>query len=451
MDLVRHGDLGATDQVRREDESEWRMIADVPELADLENEPTSADLDAMLVDEASAHGDDLSSSAHDLDMIQFSEESSTTSKPKVEPRWYCKVLNQELGPFGFDALLEMVHEEEIARDDLVRSDGGGDWQPAETIMGLFTAEQRPKKAVQASGGILSPQRAAMFKAAPKKKEELDWYNRVLGEEFGPVSWKTLQAEVRARKLTAEDEVRVTGSETWQRISEVPELAALLPKKEPAAPTPAAPTPAAPTPAAPAAPSAPPPSYEAPPSAPASSYDSYSPPTPRPSAPPAYSPSRAAAPPPPSRSSRSTPRRSSSGGGGGLDLSGLMSGVKLDPKVIGGIAAVAVLVLLYFTGILSGNDSGHVAKVEEIYVQVTALAQQSADQAAWQGLAQSTEAQRKEHQAELEEIASSKRPALRVLLDVYRYTLPRIFTGTEEERTDAIKIFETQMEAAKRTQ
>ena len=56
--------------------------------------------------------------------------------------WYYKQGNQELGPHTFRDLVEMVREEKLTADVLVRPDYLDEWQRADTIVGLFHMAQR---------------------------------------------------------------------------------------------------------------------------------------------------------------------------------------------------------------------------------------------------------------------------------------------------------------------
>lgn len=56
--------------------------------------------------------------------------------------WYYKEGEQEVGPHTFHDLVEMVREEKLTADVLVRPDYLKEWQRAETIVGLFHMAQR---------------------------------------------------------------------------------------------------------------------------------------------------------------------------------------------------------------------------------------------------------------------------------------------------------------------
>jgi len=57
-------------------------------------------------------------------------------------RWFCKVLDREMGPLGFEDLLELVRAGTLARGDPVRAEGSDDWTAAREMPGLFASSER---------------------------------------------------------------------------------------------------------------------------------------------------------------------------------------------------------------------------------------------------------------------------------------------------------------------
>jgi len=55
--------------------------------------------------------------------------------------WDCKILGEELGPFSFQDLVDLVRNGNLARDDLVRRHGTTDWGRADAVIGLFRAAE----------------------------------------------------------------------------------------------------------------------------------------------------------------------------------------------------------------------------------------------------------------------------------------------------------------------
>ncbi|MCA9079961.1 MAG: DUF4339 domain-containing protein [Planctomycetaceae bacterium] len=474
-ELIADGVLTETDPVRS-GHGAWLPIREIPELSEDEPRAGSADLDALLgsespsaatanpvADEMATEADlDLmlddgsTASEHDLDLMLVDETSELTDQlagmlteetPAEHPRerrvarWYCKVLNQELGPFDFDALSEMVAADEIGPSDQLRQESEQAWVRADTVVGLFTDKVRPTLTeTDRSAGVLSPQRAAMFAAAPKRPDQLKWFSKVLGQEFGPVSWKQLQAEVRAGKLSGHDEIRAENSQDWSLIANAPELVKLLPQSTQASNPPERPA-------------APPQTAASPPAAPTTTppASAASPPRPTPSVPPpSFAPpastSRPGPPPAPPRPAKST---SSSGPKVSLDLSGLMSSLNVDPKILGGIAAAAIVIpLIFYFGLLGSSDQPYIDEVKVLQERIAQLNPE--DDGAWTSLTQELAPLCKTKEAELLEVASSQRPALRTVLDIYRYTLPRMGEAkTADERTTAVKQLQEMITAAEK--
>jgi len=73
-----------------------------------------------------------------IDDFEFADSSPVTPK-RARPRdeWYTKVLGQELGPFPFERLIEMVSDQEIGPDDYLRHGSDSPWIAAREIDGLI--------------------------------------------------------------------------------------------------------------------------------------------------------------------------------------------------------------------------------------------------------------------------------------------------------------------------
>lgn len=62
----------------------------------------------------------------------------------MSDEWYYTRDQQQYGPFEFNDLVEMSQKGVLARHDLLWKEGMANWQPAETIHGLFTAPSAPE-------------------------------------------------------------------------------------------------------------------------------------------------------------------------------------------------------------------------------------------------------------------------------------------------------------------
>jgi hypothetical protein len=60
----------------------------------------------------------------------------------MSSKWYCKVLNEELGPILYSDLVEMVRAGTVGEDDYVKREGTANWERASTVVGLFRAAKR---------------------------------------------------------------------------------------------------------------------------------------------------------------------------------------------------------------------------------------------------------------------------------------------------------------------
>ena len=62
-------------------------------------------------------------------------------------RWFCKVLGREMGPLGFEDLVELARSGTLTEGDPVRREGSDDWAAACEVAGLFElAECEPTEA-----------------------------------------------------------------------------------------------------------------------------------------------------------------------------------------------------------------------------------------------------------------------------------------------------------------
>ncbi len=72
-----------------------------------------------------------------IDDFEIDRQKSAPSKRVVADDWYTQVLGQELGPFPFDELVNMVLDGEVGPKDMIRHQSNGQWIAAGDIAGLF--------------------------------------------------------------------------------------------------------------------------------------------------------------------------------------------------------------------------------------------------------------------------------------------------------------------------
>jgi hypothetical protein len=81
--------------------------------------------------------------------------SGTQTTPVEQSKgWYAKVLGQQLGPFPFSQLVQMVLDQEIGCKAMLRHGAQGEWIRAGEIEGLFPEEEGPA-ATAASAPLVS--------------------------------------------------------------------------------------------------------------------------------------------------------------------------------------------------------------------------------------------------------------------------------------------------------
>lgn len=184
-ELAADGHLAPEDEVRSST-SQWKLAAEIPELfqAGDVDEPelaTNLDLDMLLT--ASSVPVKTSSKRQALDAAK----AAANAPP---PRWYYKLLGQEMGPATTEEILEQIQSGSLHHDDLIKDGPRGNW--------------------------LALEKAAPFAAAvAAMRPQPEWYCRVLGQELGPMLFDELEGMARSGALNADDEVR-HGAEDWMR-------------------------------------------------------------------------------------------------------------------------------------------------------------------------------------------------------------------------------------------
>jgi len=443
-DLVDSHQLDGGDLVRESDSDQWQRVDSV-EL------PESDYVDEIPVDE-----DVLTS----LDDIVLGEDNTPK---KQRQQWYCQVLGQELGPMSFDDLLERAHSKQLSKNDLVRSDSESNWVQAESIVGLFDHVKEEVLTAPTNVSTVSPQRPvvkkkkvkkASSKSKPKPQKETEeriWFVKVGANELGPLVFSEIQAMGQSGKLNHDDVVRFEGSGGWISVNDFNGVVPDRPTPPPVvtAATPVAPTP---TPAAESRPSPPTASPEEPErpaqQSPAASSSNYAGPGANSNnsggmggygsttssyggaAAAASKPSAPSRPTAPSRPAYKPARKSSSSSGGmSFDLSGMFSNLSFDPKAIGAISVI-VLVLAWFFVIpnFAGfGDGKYYDQTKEIYDKMVQVGPGKLDTLKAE-LTPKIDAIRDE----IQPVASSKRKLLRTLLDCYKFYFPKAMDGKDEE-------------------
>jgi len=95
------------------------------------------DIDDLSIVDQSAAIDRREQDLPSIDDFKFQNEVSDGGPKAPKDQWFTKVVGEELGPFPFDELVEMVIDEEVGPNDLIRHGRDGEWIQAGEIDGLF--------------------------------------------------------------------------------------------------------------------------------------------------------------------------------------------------------------------------------------------------------------------------------------------------------------------------
>ena len=150
---------------------------------------------------------------------------------KVE--WYCQVMGSEVGPMTESQLIDMVRQQKITPEDLVKRNDSS-WVAAFEVKGLFAAAAKPPKpdaptessqqteevpvAASQPAADDSPQPTA--EPSSDDADPADWYCIASGEKQGPIDFSELKALMAAGQLRRTDRVWRSSSPKFCRASEV---------------------------------------------------------------------------------------------------------------------------------------------------------------------------------------------------------------------------------------
>jgi len=196
------------------------------------------------------------------------ETLTVVEPPRVEDRWWCKILDTEIGPVTFDELVEHAKNHTLSSDDEVRFGENGQWRRAGSLGSLmahfpFQAGQRvistntsprvvedraPVARVQNSPAVENSPAPGLFNNiddiaagnaeptishAEAPRVDTRWWCKIQDLEYGPVDLPKVMEWVASGRLHAYDYVRV-GRDPYILASELPDLFP-KPKEIPPAP------------------------------------------------------------------------------------------------------------------------------------------------------------------------------------------------------------------------
>lgn len=159
-DMGRTGTLSGNDLIRCTRDGEWRAANEVPGLfAESDAEAAFSEiLDAVVHVES-----------------RLAQESNCAHQ---DQGWYCRILDQELGPYSFEDVFRMAEEGQLTQSDLLRRIDGTDWVAAGEIVGLISPDREADHSrIDVQGSVshhLSPQRLGSTtakSAAPESTRE----------------------------------------------------------------------------------------------------------------------------------------------------------------------------------------------------------------------------------------------------------------------------------------
>jgi len=443
-ELRASGHLDDDDLVRKTSSNEWQPAATLPAV----DKSSNFDLDVSNLlagaEIASAHhlrGEE----AHRDSLLAFGRRNFVPGAREAEQEvssWYYRTLGQVMGPFSFEALKELAHGGTVDRSDDVREGEDGVWLSAKRLPELF-----PKK--KPGEGLSS---AEMDTVEPQRPE---WICRVDGDERGPMTLGDLQKLVASGQIERKDMIRRAGGSAWVHAQDIPGLKFAAPVRESLASA-ATPAPAAQRKSDPARDSLPPSKESAeiaaaaiPRPTSATSVPAYTPPATSSSYPPAaYTPQPAyrppvAPPPPPARS------RSSSGPSWSFSLpSGMVDQLK-NPKLLGGIGAcLLVVVLLFVPKFFMGSPGAkEFALVQEIWTEIDGAIKTNAPDATFKAISDKHLAEVKALKKQIEPRASAQNRLAQIVLYCARDHLPKILGGADAERKKQYERMKADMQEA----
>lgn len=125
--------------------------------------------------------------------------------------WFCKISDQEQGPLPWSRVHSLASLGRMKRDDLIRHGSEHEWKAAEEFAGLF-----PKPS-EASSPSPSPS------PAPPQQINQQWYCLLGGMQMGPMTLDQLRGLMQDDRLKATDQVRPADNKTWVPAESVPGL------------------------------------------------------------------------------------------------------------------------------------------------------------------------------------------------------------------------------------
>ncbi len=242
--LAHQGKLTPHMDVRNGESGNWFPAEEIGGLfdsnTDLHSDETAATPsldDFSIVD--SSYGVDSSENLPTLDGFSIIEEEEKISSelesqlPRFatleavrnkyqKVQWFCRIVNQELGPMSADDLMQLLVDGELAPNDEVKSSVGQEWVPARTVVFLSSAgsddldlsdsaedeeleEQEIEEEASTSSAAVSDKQETVPKPndTPKPpilkvRSKQKWFCKLGGMGYGPLGSPQNQSVGRTR-------------------------------------------------------------------------------------------------------------------------------------------------------------------------------------------------------------------------------------------------------------
>ena len=200
QELLESGSLSLSDEVAGAD-GRWQPLSSLEGLTATARDPSPPELDAHLAEMLEQ-------------VVSGPTEPHATDAIDSTHGWYARVFGEELGPFDWEQLFELVQQEELSVSDEVRHGRDGVWEPAGEIVGLF-----PESTTIGAGKPVDKEDSAL--------REKRWYYDIGQGGSKKVSFATLQQMAADGRLKPRDRIRESGTTLWVRAATQPGLFAEL--------------------------------------------------------------------------------------------------------------------------------------------------------------------------------------------------------------------------------
>ncbi|MDF1745562.1 MAG: DUF4339 domain-containing protein [Gimesia sp.] len=355
-------------------------------------------------------------------------------------QWFCRVLNQELGPMSAEDLMQLLFDGELAPNDKVKSSAEPDWVAARTVAFLSSiggdldedededeeseqvdsASENAEVESQTKQKIPEPAKPPILKARSKQK----WYCKLGGMGYGPIEPYKIKLWAEQDRVEPTDLLKLGRKGEWFEAWQIEALQLKKPVEQQ-------------------------PSQEETPTAetketetkletePLKKMETATPAQ-------AIPPPMPVTPPPPRPKPKMKVQRTN-------PLEALEPLMK--PQILGGVAAVVVLAAVFYFVPLGGlfSPGGHeeLAKLQAVHKEFLALQQKQASESEWSSFNNKVMSEMTPMIKELEANASSSNPHMQHLMWAARDHLKKMLDNAQQKNNPDQTKFENQLKEAER--